>query len=128
MLFTASNQIEMWLSGRGVEFDLEEVPFHKIDRVKSRKNMARLSTPMIPENVDKLVLSANDKAVFPACICHRNGDKYTILDGNHRDEANLRNGGTDTLCYVVKTDDVLILDTITRCANRDLNGDKLGWE
>jgi len=122
MKFKANDVVEDWVAAYGVKFSLEHIELDKINKRKSRENRARLAAPLIPQHVDKLTIANDDGASFPPLIVYRHGKQYVIIDGNHRHEVCCGNGATTALAYTVHTDDPVIIDTMTRNANRDLNG------
>jgi len=124
MLFCKSELHEKWLTKHGAKFAVVEISHSQINRKVSRENMARLTEPIIEEHVSKLLIGVNNGDVFPALIGYRMDDgMHALIDGNHRDEANLRNGCSPVLMYVVQTDDAAFIELLTRFANRDLNGE-----
>lgn len=122
-----------WLQNPTVESFLQEnkIPFHwttdvlfsEINLEKSRKNNARVLTETIDEDLVQCFATAmEDGRPFFGCVCYQNGSGKLFADGNHRGKAfsQTKEGKKKTAtigCYVLDTDDQLLIDLATRGLN-----------
>lgn len=101
---------------------VSSVRLDRFDKSKSLGNQARILKAITLEKVRRFrdaLLAGQD---FPAVIAYRDGDKYVIIDGNHRLEAFELAGRLHIDVYVVDTKDADERLLLTFMMN-GLNGD-----
>lgn len=87
---------------QGISHTCECVSVSKIDWKASEVNIGRLNRPLDHEKIEDFVTIKRNGAVFPKAILAKDGDKYTIVAGLHRSEAD-RDAGCESIeCYVVR--------------------------
>lgn len=109
-------RIEKWLDDHGVTYGLVTLDLSTIDRETSRHNQARFKA--LDENVVIQYAEATARGdVFPAIVVYRVGDRYLVIDGNHRTAAFDLNDRNDAVAYVVDDPSPAQVTTLTFEAN-----------
>lgn len=114
-----SEMVEEWLRGRGVKFKpCRNIPLSSVDHAGSRRNQARREA--IDSSVVETYVQAlrNGDKFPPIVVIASNAGKYTIVDGNHRDEAYVRAHRDDVCVYEIDPDtDSVTVELLTAEAN-----------
>lgn len=109
---------EAWLQDEGVPFDyVAELALALIDEARSLGNQARYQA--IDESLVKdyeTLMGAGTK--FPPIVVYVSGNKYVIIDGNHRYRANKNKARVAIDAYIVRVSDQFIIERLTRSANQ----------
>lgn len=113
-----SEEIEHWLESAGVSYGgCFPIPLSAIDRQASRHNQAR-EQAIIPETVDRYVQALRNGDKFPPIVVYPRGEKYVIVDGNHRDESHRKANKREISAYVISKDTPSeIIELLTAEAN-----------
>lgn len=99
-----SEQVESWLTGRGVKFaPCRRILIDQIKHKESRLNQARAEA-LDPDVVDRYTVAVRQGEQFPPIVVYKSGSGYVIVDGNHRDEAHVKAGAADIVAYVLDDD------------------------
>lgn len=110
---------EQFLQAEAVDFDFrKDVPIEDFDIVSSLRNQARLGPAIDKDRVTEYALAMLDGIDFPAVVSYKapNG-KFVLVTGNHRLHAALESEKKTFDTYVVKTEDPMLLDRMTRSIN-----------
>jgi len=126
--WTDDPQAEAQLSALGVAWTRADVQFSEVDLKMSLENNARLDKPLCDDTALEYACAMDTGAKFPAVVLRRNGSGlYRVLSGNHRlggvelliDGGNIsKEEATLAHAYIVSTDDPMIIELLTRAANR----------
>ena len=107
-----------------VSFEIESIPFNKIDLKESQVNGARLGEAIIQSKVEDYMQGFRNGDTFPRPIMHKTATGYVILGGNQRCESIRRLIAEGELpkdvqveIYLVETKDKFLLEIIARSAN-----------
>lgn len=100
-----SSETENWLKKRGVSFaPCKKIPLSSINVKRSRDNQAR-PEPINQENLERIMLGLKEGDEAPAIVVYSPSAKpdgpFSIVDGNHRDEAYRKLGRTHIWAYVL---------------------------
>lgn len=98
--------IEKQLADKGVAYSLAEINLEQIDEERSRNNQARIATPLVSSVVETYVAAMQRGDEFPPLLTYKlkSGDRYVIIDGNHRYVAAKAAGVKTLWVYVVAQD------------------------
>ena len=126
MKWHKDRRAEAKLRELGVKFRYEPaLKFSDIDLKRSAENRARVEhKPLIDDVILSYAIAMEkDEADFPSPIVYANGKKYILCDGNQRCNAykEVCERGAKIGCYVLETDDVAVIELVTRCFNT-ING------
>jgi hypothetical protein len=112
------------LAALSIAYEIQSIPFSKIDLKESQYNGARLDTPIIASLVEDYAMAMENGDPFPRIIVFNAPTGYIISWGNQRTAAvkSLIDAGkvspkTALEAYVVQTTDKLLLDVLARCGN-----------
>lgn len=121
-------QVESELTRLGVKWSIVRPLKRDIDVKASRENNARLHETLNQDRCEEYACAMDRGTTFPRPVLHLPAgfNLYRVLSGNHRVGAVEFMIGTGSLSedeavvesYLLKTNDPMILDLITRCANR----------
>jgi hypothetical protein len=117
-------RIEQWLTSEGVKWEyLPVAPIPDIDIESSKRNQARVNTPILEDLVERYTLAYIDGAEFPALIAYRaDSGRLVLLDGNQRLAAAIDAERQAVDCYLCSELDDLRRTALCWTANA-LNGD-----
>lgn len=97
------------LEGRGVPWELVDLPIDDIDLVASITNQSR-AVPIDQPTVDRYVAALADGATFPPVLARKTRTGPVILGGNHRTRAHLDAGLPTIRAYLVEVPDLVALE------------------
>lgn len=98
---TQREVIEAMLAEYGIEWRYDDaIPLAEIDKDRSLRNNVR-TNPLIPENVDSMVMALKNGADLPPIIVTREGKKYLVWSGNNRTAGHVGAGRKSIPGYVV---------------------------
>lgn len=66
------------------DYELVQLDLSYVDRESSRRNQARVSKPIDEDTVVRYGVAMESGSKFPPIVVYRKGEKYIVLDGNHR--------------------------------------------
>lgn len=112
------------LRSMSVAFDIQTIPFAKIDLKESQYNGARLGDPIVSHLVDDYMIAMRNGDTFPRPVVYQAKSGIVILSGNQRcaavkaliDAGDLHKT-TKVDVYVADTSDKLLLEIIARSGN-----------
>lgn len=112
------------LQRMAVAYEVESIPFSKLDLKESQVNGARLNDAIRNHKVEDYMQGFRNGDTFPRPVVYLTPTGYVILGGNQRCEAIRRLIADGELpksasveCYVVDTNDKLLLEIIARSGN-----------
>ncbi|HKE98546.1 MAG TPA: ParB N-terminal domain-containing protein [Actinomycetes bacterium] len=124
--------IEAWLRSFGLtEAQVRwqpGTPLAAFDLSTSVRNQARLEGKLDKEYVAALARSLVDGAKLPPLIAYRGRNGLVVIDGNHRLRAALDVGETVFDVYLIETDDLNLLELMTRTCNAATGGKPISRE
>ncbi len=108
----------------------EKIPLNEIDLVKSLRNQARLTEPVVEDLVAAYAAAKKSGDDFPALVLYQPTPrtKYRIIDGNQRAEAFSRAGVKMVDAYVILSADPMVIDRLTWTWNNKTNGLRITQE
>lgn len=120
--WTSDQILESKLRQMGVGWKYDKsVPLDKIDIHGSRRNNARLKDQWNENLSIEYGVAMEEGDIFPAPALRAvfgGGYKFYVLSGNHRVGAANLLGDKTIEAYIVDSSDEMVLETITRAANR----------
>lgn len=109
-------RIEKWLDDHHATYTLVLLDLSSIDRETSRHNQARFKA--LDETVVIQYAESTERGdTFPPIVVYQAGDRYLVIDGNHRTAAFDLNDLPATLAYVVEDPSPAQVTTLTFEAN-----------
>lgn len=112
------------LAALSIAYEIQSIPFSKINLKESQYNGARLATPLVPRLIEDYAMAMEHGDPFPRIIVQNSSVGYVISWGNQRCAAvkSLIDAGkvsakTTVEAYVVQTTDKLLLEILARCGN-----------
>ena len=75
---------EKWLESHGAQFKEQTVVLTTINKDVSLRNQARVSVPLNEETVLLYGVAMEQGSDFPRIIGYEQGNKFVVIDGNHR--------------------------------------------
>ena len=120
----ADLKAESDLTLMAVAWDVQSIPFAKLDLKESQVNGARLRDAIREHKVEDYMQGFRNGDTFPRPVVHKTPTGYVILSGNQRMEAIRRLIASGELpkdtkieVYVIQTDDKLLIEGFSRSAN-----------
>lgn len=111
-------QIEQMLRDKGVEWNFfDEFDVEAVDIPKSLANQARLGQPLNMEHVENLKEGMKRGDQFPALVLYKTGNKFVVIDGNHRVAAASETGYIPAAYVVSKNTPAQVIVMLTYEAN-----------
>lgn len=121
--------VSKWLTHRGVKHSVPQ-PINRtqINEKASRSNQARAEV-LDPEVVDRYTAAVRLGDEFPPLVVYRQGKGFTIIDGNHRDEAFKKAGKTvvDAIVVADNTPSEMIELLTVEANTRHGKATDMGW-
>lgn len=124
---------EQALTKCGVEFEyVEQIPADEINHTRGRQMQARLQ-PLDHDLIDSYAVMIAEGFTPPPLLLWKHGKSLPVpLDGNQRIAANQQVPAKKRLkhfsAYVVKTDDLMVVDRLCWSFNNMVNGRRLSYE
>lgn len=114
---STDNPVKDLLDRYGFEYSLVQLNIADIDRKTSERNQARIAKPIDEDTVILYAeaMSRGDK--FPPIVVYKSGDKYIVMDGNHRTAGADMADITSLDAYVIKNPSPAQVETFTYEAN-----------
>lgn len=120
----ADLKAESDLTLMAVAWEVQSIPFAKLDLKESQVNGARLRDAIREHKVEDYMQGFRNGDTFPRPVVHKTPTGYVILSGNQRCEAIRRliakgelPKDTKIEVYVIQTDDRLLIESFSRAAN-----------
>ena len=118
MKWTKDPKAENGLRRLGIEFTVQTVPMHAINRELSMNNQARVGKKINDDWVMEYAVAASQGAEFPMTILDRmKSNCYFIWSGNHRIGAAELCGDKEVPAYIVHVTDLRMQDILPRVVN-----------
>lgn len=113
----SSDEVEAWLTKRAVKFKRPAtIDIDLIDEKASQKNQAR-ADGVTKSVVDKYIDALRNGDLFPPVVVYKRGDRYIIIDGNHRLTASKRYGAKKIWVYEANPSSSELIELLTAEAN-----------
>lgn len=120
--FVADPRVEAWLKSYDVNFTgPTPIKLSDIDRKASRHNQARREA-LTAEGVERYSYAIKNGQELPAVVVHRVGNKYVIIDGNHRDQSALNEKKEKIRAYIIDPQTPSETITLMTIAANTMNG------